>query len=130
MRRIYFGVEEVQENTQEDEIKRMANLLRQGSTLTDLSCPSCSSPLFRLKNKALWCGKCEKRVIVIKEGEDAQKITSKMALEKLEITLLKKVQEIQNKMEETENVEDLQKLSTALSELLDNLAKIREMKEN
>ena len=30
-------------------IKRMADLLLKGATLTDLACPVCGSPLFRLK---------------------------------------------------------------------------------
>ncbi len=106
----------------------MADLLRQGSTLTDLSCPACASPLFRLKNGILWCAKCEKKVIVVKEGEDAEKVTSAMAMEKLEATLLAKVQEIQDKIQNTENVEELQKLSSALSDLLGNLERIRKMK--
>lgn len=106
----------------------MANLLLQGLTLTDLSCPECASPLFRLKNESVWCGKCEKKVIVVKEGEDPGKVASAIALEKLEVTLLKKIQEIQDKIEHTESVESLQKLSTALSELLNSLEKIKKIK--
>jgi UPF0148 protein len=118
----------VQEKTEDKPIKRMADLLRQGATLTDLSCPVCASPLFRLKDGTLWCAKCEKKVIVVKEGEEPEK-TSSMAYDKLEATLLAKVQEIQNKIQQTENVEELQKLSTALSELLSNLEKVKKMKK-
>jgi len=105
----------------------MADLLRQGSTLTDLACPACVSPLFRLKGGDLWCAKCEKKVVLVKEGETA-KITSAIALDTLEATLLTKIQEIQNKMQQTENAEELQKLSTVLSELLENLEKTKKMK--
>jgi len=108
----------------------MADLLRQGSTLTELACPACASPLFRLRNGDLWCAKCEKKVILIKEGEDPTILQSSLALGDLEMTLLAKVQEIQSKIEHTENVEELQKLSTALSELLDNLEKIKKMKKS
>jgi UPF0148 protein len=120
----------MQEKTEEKHIKRMADLLRQGSTLTDLSCPACASPLFRLKSGTLWCAKCEKKVIVVKEGEEPEKVTSKMALENLEATLLAKVQDIQSKIQHTENAEELQKLSTALSELLSSIEKIRKMKKS
>jgi uncharacterized Zn finger protein (UPF0148 family) len=112
---------------EEQHIKRMADLLRQGSTLTELACPACASPLFRLKNGYLWCAKCEKKVIVVKEGEEA-KITSSMALETLEATLMAKVQAVQMKMAQEENPEELQKLNTALSGLLDNLEKTRKTK--
>ncbi|RJS76055.1 hypothetical protein CW707_03370 [Candidatus Bathyarchaeota archaeon] len=116
-----------QEKTEEKHIQRMADLLRQGATLTDLACPACASPLFRLKDGKLWCAKCEKKVIVVKEGEEP-KVTGMMALETLEATLLAKVQEIQNKMQNMENTDELEKLSKTLSELLENLEKVRKMK--
>jgi len=113
---------------EEKHIKRMADLLRQGSTLTDLACPACSSPLFKLKSNDLWCAKCKKKVIVIKQGEEATKATESIVLDNLEATLLAKIQEIQNKMQHTENIEELQKLGTTLSDLLENLEKIKKVK--
>ena len=106
----------------------MADLLRDGSTLTELACPACASPLFRLRNGDLWCAKCEKKVMIVKEGE-ATNVARSMALENLEATLLTKVQELDNKMQHTENVEELQKLGSTLSELLDNLEKIRKTRK-
>jgi UPF0148 protein len=117
------------ERNEDDPIKRMADLLRQGATLTDLSCPVCSSPLFRLKDGTLWCGRCEKKVVVVKEGEEQEK-TSSAAYDKLEATLLAKVQGIQDKIQNTEDMEELQKLGSALSGLLNNLEKVKKMKNN
>ena len=114
--------------TEDKPIKRMAELLRQGATLTDLSCPACASPLFRLQDGTLWCAKDEKKVIVVKEGEEPEK-ASNAAYDKLEATLLAKVEDIQKKIQQTENVEELQKLSATLSELLGNLEKIKKMKK-
>jgi UPF0148 protein len=110
--------------TEDQHIKRMADLLRQGATLTELACPACASPLFRLKNGDLWCGRCEKKVIVVKEGEETAR-----ALENMETTLLAKVQAIQEKMEHEENPDELQKLNTALSGLLENLERIRKTRK-
>jgi UPF0148 protein len=107
----------------------MADLLRQGSALTELACPVCASPLFRLRNGDLWCAKCEKRVIVVKEDEDVEKVMRSMTLEKLEATLLTKVQEIQDKMQHTENPEEMQKLGITLSGLLDNIERTRKAKK-
>lgn len=118
----------MERKTEDKPIKRMADLLRQGATLTDLSCPACSSPLFRLKSGVLWCGKCEKKVVVMKEGEEPQEASS-ATYNKLEVTLLAKVQGIQDKIQSTDDVEELQKLSITLSELLDNLEKVRKMKK-
>jgi UPF0148 protein len=116
----------MQGKAEDKSIKRMADLLRQGATLTDMSCPACASPLFRLKDGTLWCGKCEKKVVVVKEGEEQ---ASGAAYNKLEATLLAKMQTIQDKIQNTEDVEELQKLSLALSELLGNLERIKKMKK-
>jgi len=113
----------------ESHIKRMADLLRRGSTLTALACPACASPLFRLKSGELWCGRCEKKVIVMKEGEEPSRIERSATLDSLETTLMAKVQEIQKKMQREQNPEELQKLSTALSELLENLERTRKIRK-
>jgi UPF0148 protein len=119
-----------------DSIKRMAELLRQGATLTDLSCPNCNSPLFRLRDATLWCAKDQQKVIVIKEGEEppqtqqpqTPKSSNNAAYDKLEATLMKKVEDIQAKIEKTEDIDELQKLTVALSELLNSVEKVKRMK--
>ena len=106
----------------------MADMLKQGATLTELSCPACSSPLFRLKSGELWCAKCEKRVIVVKEGEDAEKATAKARLITLESTILAKIQAVEKRIKDEENLEELQKLNSVLASLLENLEKLKKMK--
>jgi UPF0148 protein len=109
----------------------MADLLRQGATLTDLSCPVCASPLFRIKDGTLWCEQDQKKVIIVKEGEQPPVQSAPQAnaaYDKLEAILLTKVQGIQDKIEKTEDIEEIQKLSNALSELLSSLEKIKHMK--
>ena len=118
----------MQSKSDDQHIKRMADLLRQGATLTDLACPVCASPLFRLKDGTLWCGKDEKKVILLKEGEETAKATSNAAMETLEATLLAKVQDLEGKIQRTENVDELQKLTAALSQLLESLERIKRMK--
>ena len=118
-----------QKPREDSHLKRMAELLRQGSTLTELACPACGSPLFRLKSGDLWCGRCEKKVIVVKEGEDETKATGSIALDSLEATVISKVQKVQNRIEHEENPEELQKLNAVLSGLLENLEKIRKAKK-
>jgi UPF0148 protein len=109
----------------------MADLLRQGETLTDLACPVCSSPLFRLKDGTLWCAKDQKKVVVVKEGEEPPKQAAPAAsspYDKLEATLMAKIADIQGKIEKTEDIDELQKLTVALSELLNSVEKIKKMK--
>jgi len=120
----------VQEKKDNSDIKRMADLLMHGATLTDLSCPVCSSPLFRLQDGTLWCAKDEKKVVIVKEGEEEPaKPPSSTPYDKLEATLQTKILDIQQKIEKTEDVEELQKLTKALSELLDSLEKVQKMKK-
>ena len=122
----------MQQKTDNAPIKRMAELLRRGATLTDLSCPVCSSPLFRLQDGTLWCAKDEKKVVIVKEGQEPPKSAPEPAANnaygKVEATLLAKVQDIQAKIEKTEDIDELQKLTAALSELLNSLEKIKKMK--
>ncbi|MCW4010873.1 MAG: hypothetical protein NWF05_09685 [Candidatus Bathyarchaeota archaeon] len=118
----------MQGRTDDTHIKRMADLLRQGATLTDLACPNCSSPLFRLQDGTLWCGKDQKKVIIVKEGEETPKPAVNPAMDKLEATLMTKMQSLQDKIEKTDDVQELGKLTAALTELLNSLEKIRKMK--
>ena len=94
----------------------MADLLIQGATLTDLSCPVCASPLFGLQDGTLWCANDEKKVVIVKEGEEPTKPTSSStSYDKLEATLLTKIQGLEDKIEKTDDAEELQKLSCSLS---------------
>ena len=106
----------------------MADLLRQGATLTEFSCPACSSPLFRMQSGELWCGQCEKRVIVVKEGDSAVEAASSVSLTKLESTLLAKIDEIEGKIKEEKDQEKLERLGKLLSTLLESLEKVRRTK--
>ena len=121
----------MQPRTDNTLVKRGANLLLQGAALTDLSCPNCSSPLFRLKDGTLWCAQDEKKVIVVKEGQEPPKqaaATATNAYDKLEATLLAKIDDIQGKIEKTQDVDELQKLTLALTELLNSVEKIKKIK--
>jgi UPF0148 protein len=120
----------MQPKTNSDHIKRMADLLRQGATLTDLACPVCFSPLFRIKDGTLWCGKDEKKVIIVKEGEEPPKPSDNAAMDSLEAILMAKVANLQDKIQKTDDIEELGKLTAALSELLDSLEKIKRMKKS
>lgn len=106
----------------------MTDLLRQGATLTELPCPVCSSPIFKLKSGDLWCAQCQKRVVVLKEGESPTKATSYMLLTSLESTLLTKVQEVESRISEEADLKKLQELGGILSTLLENLERIKKIK--
>ena len=106
----------------------MAELLRQGTTLTDIACPACASPLFRLKDQTLWCAKDQKKVVILKQDEELKKSNSKY--DKIEQTLLAKAEKLESKIEKTENIDELQKLTITLSEILNTLERIKKMKKS
>jgi len=115
-------------STDESHIKRMASLVRQGATLTQLACPACASPLLRLKNGDLWCEKDQKKVIVVKEGEEPR-VASSAALDSLEATIMVKIHEIQNEIQCTKDPKELDKLGKTLSGLLENLERTRKIRK-
>jgi UPF0148 protein len=110
------------------ELRSMADLLKRGATLTEFSCPVCSSPLFKLKNRELWCAKCQKRVIVVKEGQTNEEATRPFLLDSLENTVQKKIQAIENELKEATDPAQLERLTATLSSLLESLEKIKKMK--
>jgi uncharacterized Zn finger protein (UPF0148 family) len=106
----------------------MADLLRQGATLTELACPACASPLFRLKNGDLWCEKDQKKVVVVKEGEEPR-VAASSALDSLEVTIMTKIKEVQDKMQCEQDPKELDSLAKTLSGLLENLEKTKKLRK-
>ena len=50
-------------NIQQD-TKKMANLLRSGYKMLNLSCPVCNNPIFKKKNGEMFCPVCDRPVIL------------------------------------------------------------------
>ncbi|TET25741.1 MAG: hypothetical protein E3J73_05670 [Candidatus Bathyarchaeum sp.] len=110
-------------------IKIMADLLKQGATLTEHACPACSSPIFKLRSGDLWCASCKKRVIIVRAGEPEPEVTEAPVFSSLESTILGKIQEIEKQFVEETDAEKLKTLGATLLTLLENLEKIRNMKK-
>ncbi len=109
----------------EENVKRMAELLRAGATMLDLTCPVCNSPLFRIKGE-VWCPNCNKRVIV---SQDEQTQTAQLTLQTLlsetERTLLQKIGETNQQIAREQDPAKLEQLSGLLAKWLDALEKTR-----
>jgi UPF0148 protein len=105
----------------------MAELLKTGATMTDLSCPVCSSPLFRLKNGDLWCAQDQKKVVVVKEDEQVSETQAQTSLSSVESVLMAKIQEINNRIQNEEDLDEIQRLNSVLAGLLDNLEKVKRL---
>ena len=107
---------------------RMADLLKSGARMLDKICPVCSSPLFQLKNGEVWCGNCDKRVVILKEGEREGAVLKPVLWEELEDTLLMKLSEVNVKIREEQDPDELQQLIRIASSLLEALENLKKAK--
>ncbi|MFH0749141.1 MAG: Sjogren's syndrome/scleroderma autoantigen 1 family protein [Candidatus Bathyarchaeota archaeon] len=105
----------------EEHLKQMADLLKSGARMLEDHCPECNSPLFLVKG-TVWCPKCQKKVIIIKEGEEPPK-TVLPSLNNVESIILTKIQETSKLIMEEKDIENLEKLSNLLLKWLDVLEK-------
>ena len=53
-------------------IKKMAKLLREGATMLDKSCPKCGTLIYRLPSKKIVCPNCNSEIRIQKEGPPHQ----------------------------------------------------------
>ena len=103
-------------------MKEMAALLRRGAKMLSINCPECSSPLFQLKTGEILCPSCRREVKVLEAGEDAEKVTLSIGLER---TLTAKLQLIQRRLEAEEDPERIKSLTETLTTLLSALRQLR-----
>jgi len=47
-----------------ENIKKMADLLRSGSTMLNMACPICNNPIFRYTNGTMFCPTCDRKVFI------------------------------------------------------------------
>jgi len=113
------------EASSSDKVKLMADLLRSGAVLTDLSCPACASPLFRLRSGEIWCAQCQKKVVIVKEEEEAKEVETLATLSQTETTIMMKIWEINERLRTEDDPEEIQRLSEVIRVLLENLERIR-----
>ena len=109
--------------SREEYVRRMSDLLKSGATMLQNHCPECNSPLFRVKGE-VWCPKCNKRVITVKEGED-QHIAMSSLVDDVEKTILFKIQESNKQIMEEKDLVNLEKLSNLLLKWLEALERTR-----
>jgi len=89
----------------EAKLKRMVDLLRSGATMLPDVCPICNSPLFKLKSGQIYCPGCDKRVLIVKEGEELSRVTQIQVIAELSSTINQKLMEL-NEMVKYENDAD------------------------
>jgi UPF0148 protein len=96
-----------------DVVKRIAQLVRAGATLTSYTCPVCGTVLVRLKTGELYCANCERTVVLVKSDEEAQQALEVIQLREVRKIVFDKILQLGK---------ELEKLSA--SEMIDHLRSI------
>lgn len=111
-----------------DSTKQMAELLRSGAKMLSQSCPECGSPLFQLKSGEIWCARCQRRVIIIPEGEETT-AEAGIQLESLERAIVQKLSSIAGLLAGQSEPGELKDTAEALNALLASLERLRRIRK-
>ena len=109
---------------EKDEIKRMANMLKQGYTMTSDICPVCNTPLF-LKNDLLFCPTCQKKVIKTKDDKEVVSIIQDTVLLNLNQIINKKIDELIQLIEKDKDIDNLSSYFRLLIAYLESIERIK-----
>lgn len=122
-----------------EDISKMADLLRMGYTMLNIACPVCNNPIFRNKEGEKFCPSCNRKVVVKtnntvhnyrkseeipKHIENTKDISEKKIINSIKLVIVKKIQLIIEKLEIETEVELIKKYSDVLSDLYDIFLKV------
>ena len=108
-------------------MKEMAELLRSGAKMLSHSCPECGSPLFQLKSGEIWCAKCQRRVVIVPEGEEAPE--AGFQLDTLEQAIVSKLASMTGLLSSEDDPGKLRETAEALNALLASLERLRRIRK-
>jgi UPF0148 protein len=107
-------------------VKKAAELLKQGAVMLDLGCPVCNYPLFKLKNGDIICPNHGK-VYIVKSEEEEKLIKKEFILSSIGELLVNNLHSISNKLrEDPMDIETLKQMIYYL-DALERLEKIRRL---
>ena len=111
------------------QIKRMADVLKSGGAMLSDLCPECGSPLFKVKNE-VWCMNCNKRVVIIKEGEPTQDSTDFIVLIDIERIIITKLYENSQQLKSETDPIKLKELGNVFCIWLEALERLRKLQKS
>lgn len=104
-------------------VKRIAELVRAGATLTSYTCPVCGTVLVRLKTGEYYCANCEKTVVVVRSEEEAQRAAEVYRLNEVRQIIFNKILAVGKEVGEL-NSDELMDRLRVLSMLIDIYEKL------
>ena len=114
----------------EDNVKKMAKLLREGATMLNLYCPQCNGILFRNKKADIFCPNCNKTVII----NSAEKTNTQLEMNRnsnspeksdLESQLNRLVQKLANKLEIEDDLLIIERVLQILKQALEIISLLK-----
>ncbi|WP_449461656.1 Sjogren's syndrome/scleroderma autoantigen 1 family protein [Tardisphaera miroshnichenkoae] len=109
----------------DEDIKRMANLLKSGATMLADTCPVCGSPLFKLRDGQVICPHCNKPVVFVKAGQQEASAMEPYIIERVKEVLLKRLSEVSAALDA--DSDNMSSYVSLISTILDSLKKIKEL---
>jgi len=91
------------------------------------TCPQCGTPLFR-KGTEVFCAKCNKPVVIIRNAEDETRLVTDQILDSTEQTLLAKIREVNLAIRAESDPERLFAYGNALKTWLDAIQSLRRLR--
>jgi len=110
-----------------EDVKRMADLLRSGATMLQVTCPVCATPLFK-RGKDTFCAKCNRPVAILESAEEEVRFAGQQVLDGLEQVVLGKIAEFDVAIKNERNLAPLRELGEAINTYLSALEQIRRLK--
>jgi UPF0148 protein len=110
-------------------MKEMAELLRSGAKMLNYNCPECGSPLFQLKSGEIWCGKCQRRVVIVSEDEDESAATKDALWRSLERNIIDRISLVNRLLSAETEPARIKELVDVVSVLLTSLEKLRRLRK-
>jgi UPF0148 protein len=111
---------------EKDVVKKIAQLVRAGATLTSYTCPVCGTVLVRLKTGELYCANCERTVVLVKTEEEAQQAVEVVQLREVRRIVFDKILQLGREIEKLsapEMIEHLRSMSLLL-DIYERLSRI------
>ncbi len=112
----------------DEDIQRMSQALKSGAKLTSEICPVCSSPIFEIKGE-LWCLKCNKKVVKIREESEIADIVLPYTLNNLSVVVVEKLEQLSALLSKLTDPSDIKNVADTLSALLGVLSQSENLKE-
>ncbi|RLE43353.1 hypothetical protein DRJ16_03880 [Candidatus Woesearchaeota archaeon] len=107
----------------------MARLLKEGAIMLQNTCPSCNTPLFKLRSGEVICPSCGQRYIIVSSDEEELAARINVTISSLERSIVKKLNELIILLSKTKDLDDLNNVSRSISGLLKILIDTRTIRK-